>query len=85
MLFNRMIVKNEETPEDGRTFVYTATKKDDDAPPHHFLTAEIRLLDNGWVMVTRHDTGSECFPPSRVIALEIDPIIHAVSDRPSHG
>ncbi len=88
MQFNRMIVKNVErlSEDDAERFVYKLTNNDGaEMGVNHFGVAEILLLDNGWVKVTRHDTGAECFPPHRVITLELDPIIHAVTDRPSHG
>ena len=88
MLFNRMIVMNveKEHSDEAERFVYKLTDSNgDEMGFNHFGVAGIRLLDNGWVEVTRHDTGIECFPPSRVVTLERDPVIYAVSDRPSHG
>ena len=87
MLFNRLIVTNVEKlhEDDAERFVYKLTDNDGaEVGINHFGVAVIELLDNGWVKVTRHDTGAECFPPYRVVALELSPIIHAVSDRPSH-
>ena len=87
MQFNRMIVTNieRESLEEAARFIYNVTAEDTDTPPSQFCVAEIQLLDNGWVHVTRHDTGVECFPPSRVVTLEILPSIYAVPDRPAHG
>jgi hypothetical protein len=83
-----MVVLNveRETLEEAARFVYKLTDNDGaETGVNHFGVAEIKLLDNGWVKVTRHDTGVECFPPSRAVTLELGPVIHAVSDRPSHG
>lgn len=88
MLFNRMIVHNveRESLTEAARFIYRLTKDDDEeVGANHFGASQIKLLENGWVKVTRHDTGIECFPPSRVVALESSPIIHAVPDRESHG
>ena len=73
MQFNRMIVTNVERlhEDDAERFVYKLTKDDDaEVGLNHFGVHEIRLLDNGWVKVIRHDGGAECFPPHRVVALE---------------
>jgi hypothetical protein len=83
-----MIVFNVEklNEDDAERFVYKLTDNDGaEVGINHFGVAEILLLENGWVKVTRHDTGYECFPPNRVVALENGPIIHAVTDRPSYG
>jgi hypothetical protein len=83
-----MVVFNVEilSDDDAEKFVYKLTDNDGaEMGFNHFGVAEILLLDNGWVKVTRHDTGTECFPPSRVVALENGPTIHAVADRPSYG
>ena len=88
MQFNRMIVHNveRESLQESPRFIYKLTADDkSEMGANHFSAAEILLLDNGWVKVTRHDTGAECFPPSRVVTLELTPVIHAVTDRPSHG
>ena len=88
MLFNRMVVINveKEHPEEAARFVYNLTDKgEEESAVNHFGVVGIRLLDNGWVEVTNHDTSIECFPSSRVVALERDPVIYAVTDRPSHG
>ena len=88
MEFNRMIVFNVEKvdDDDAERFVYKTTKDDNaEVGVNHFGVSEIKLLDNGWVKVTRHDTGVECFPPNRVITLESNLTIHAVTDRPSYG
>ena len=73
MLFSRMIVHNVERIDnhDAERFVYKLTKDDDEeVGANHFGVDEILLLDNGWVKVTRHDSGTECFPPNRVVSLE---------------
>jgi hypothetical protein len=84
-----MIALNVEpvSEDDCREFIYTLTKEKEEAEitPSQFGVAEIKLLDNGWVKLTRHDTGIECFPPNRVVALELDPFPRVVSDRPSDG
>lgn len=73
MQFSRMIVHNVErvSDDDAERFVYKTTKNDDEeVGRNHFGVSEIDLLDNGWVEVTRHDRGIECFPPQRVVSLE---------------
>jgi hypothetical protein len=89
MQFNRMIVTNVErlNEDDAERFVYKLTDNDGaEVGINHFGVAEILLLDNGWVKVKRHDTGEECFPPYRVVALEIDPMgPRAVPERTSDG
>jgi len=91
MHFNRMIVINveRETLQEAPRFIYNMTTttrhEGDELEANHFDVALIELLDNGWAKVTRHDTGIECFPPSRIVTLELNPVIHAVTDRPSNG
>lgn len=88
MQFNRMIVKNVEilNEDAAERFVYKLTDNEEaEVGVNHFGVAQILLLDNGWVKVTRHDTGVECFPPSRIVTLENGPAIYAVPDRASHG
>ena len=73
MLFNRMIAANPEF-EGSDNFVFTVTtpfEKNEDQTPHKFCVKEIRLLDNGWVLITSHeDYPEECCPPWRIIVLE---------------
>jgi hypothetical protein len=73
MQFTRMIVHNVEMIDehDAERFVYKLTNDDnEEVGANHFGVAEIFLLANGWVKVCRHDGGTECFPPNRVVSLE---------------
>jgi hypothetical protein len=68
-----MIVTNveRETLQEAARYIYNVTDDEEsEAQANHFCVSEINLLDNGWVKVTRHDTGVECFPPSRIVTLE---------------
>jgi hypothetical protein len=73
MLFNRMVVHNVERIDnhDAERFVYKLTKDDSaEIGSNEFGVSKIKLLDNGWVWVTHHNDGVECFPPNRVVDLE---------------
>lgn len=87
MLFNRLIVKNveRESLQEAAQFIYKLASEEEEAGTNDFCVSNIDLLDNGWVEVTRHDTGIECFPPWRVVALEFGPTLQVVPDRVSDG
>ena len=71
--FNRMIAANPEF-EGSDNFIFTVTtrfEKNEDKKPNKFCVKELRLLDNGWVLITEHDDlPSSCYPPWRIIVLE---------------
>jgi len=68
-----MIAKNPEL-EDSPNFIFNVTthfQRTENQKPNVFCVRGLKLLDNGWVVVTEHDdTPPSVYPPWRIIVLE---------------